>query len=196
MLTRGEALTRVTRAADAADAAVFTGNGLIPRALYALSDRAENFYMMGSMGLALPMAVGFSKLSGAVAFAVEGDGNTLMGLSAAPLAAAATGPLVHVVLDNGMYESTGGQGSPAPRFSFVKMAEACGYSTAVSVAEGDALSLALSAAVGGGHVGLVHVLVATDGGPPPPRVPFHPAEITERFIARFREDVSRQETAQ
>ncbi|GHJ37185.1 thiamine pyrophosphate-dependent enzyme [Streptomyces sp. TS71-3] len=183
MLTRDDALTRIARTAAACDAAVFIGNGLGPRALHAIADRDENFYMMGSMGLALPLAIGFSRRSGRTALAVEGDGNTLMGMSAMPLAPAARGPLVHIVLDNQVYESTGGQLSPAPGFSFVSLARACQYATAVSVTDPEAFSAALLEAAGARQPGFIHVRTAADPGPPPPRVPHHPADITARFTA-------------
>ncbi|MER5887196.1 thiamine pyrophosphate-dependent enzyme [Streptomyces sp. NPDC001941] len=186
MLDRDETLTAVARAADGAGAALFVGNGLNPRALYARADRDENFYMMGSMGLALPLALGFARRSGLPAFAVEGDGNALMGLSALPLAPLARGTLVHVVLDNGEYESTGGQPSPAPSFDFPAAARAARYATAVSVSAPDELQAALSAAAGARRPAFVHVRTAPDTGPKPPRVPYHPAEITTRFTARFR----------
>ncbi|MFI6107452.1 thiamine pyrophosphate-dependent enzyme [Streptomyces sp. NPDC051310] len=196
MLTRDEALARIARAAEAGKAAVFIGNGLNPRALYALKDRRENFYMMGSMGLALPLAIGFSRRAGSAAMAVEGDGNALMGLSGMALAPTARGTLVHVVLDNEVYESTGGQRTPAPGFSFVTAARAAGYATVVSVTDGGALSAALAEALGGRRTGFIHVRTAADSGPPPPRVPFHPAEITRRFTASFRtSDTGRNEVA-
>ncbi|MFF8288710.1 thiamine pyrophosphate-dependent enzyme [Streptomyces sp. NPDC016309] len=196
MLTRDDALARIARAAGAEDAAVFIGNGLNPRALYALEDRARNFYMMGSMGLALPLAIGFSRRSGIPALAVEGDGNALMGLSGTALAPAARGTLVHIVLDNEAYESTGGQRTPAPGFSFTTAARAAGYTTVVSVTDGDALSDALSGVIAGKRTGFIHVRTAVDSGPPPPRVPFHPAEITRRFTASLRtSDTVRNEVA-
>ncbi|MEU6332499.1 thiamine pyrophosphate-dependent enzyme [Streptomyces sp. NPDC047049] len=186
MLTRDDALARVARTAGVENAAVFVGNGLNPRALHAIADRDENFYMMGSMGLALPLAIGFSRRSGRTALAVEGDGNTLMGMSAMALAPAARGPLVHIVLDNQVYESTGGQRSPAPGFSFVGVARAARYATAVSVTDPEAFSEALSEAVGAMQPGFIHVRTAAHSGPPPPRVPYHPADITARFTARYR----------
>jgi thiamine pyrophosphate-dependent acetolactate synthase large subunit-like protein len=186
VLTRNEALTLIARTAELCGAAVFVGNGLIPRALRQLADREENFYMVGSMGLALPLAIGFSRHAGVPTIAVEGDGNALMGLSGMCLAPAAGRPLVHVVLDNQGYESTGGQASPAPGFAFTEVARAARYSMSVSVKDGPELARALDRATCGGHVCLIHVHTARDPGTPPPRVPFHPAEITERFTARFR----------
>ncbi|MFE9660192.1 thiamine pyrophosphate-dependent enzyme [Streptomyces sp. NPDC005955] len=187
MLTRDDVLARLACTAEREDAAVFIGNGLNPRALHAIADRDENFYMMGSMGLALPLAIGFSRWSGRTVLAVEGDGNTLMGASAMALAPTARGSLVHVVLDNQVYESTGGQSSPAPGFSFVGAARAAGYATAVSVTEDlDTFSEALSEAAGARQPGFVHVRTAANSGPPPPRVPYHPAEITTRFTTCYR----------
>lgn len=186
MLTRNQALACIARTAERCRAAVFVGNGFNARALRMLADREENFYMVGSMGLALPLAVGFSRLSGVPTIAVEGDGNALMGLSGMCIAPAAGKPLVHVVLDNQGYESTGGQRSPAPDFDFTQAARAANYSIAVSTVDAVELADALEQATSREHLCLIHVHTTRDHGDPPPRIPLHPAEITERFAARFR----------
>jgi sulfopyruvate decarboxylase subunit beta len=187
MLTRDEALRRLASAPGVDDAAIFIGNGLNPRALHALADRPENFYMVGSMGLALPLAIGFGRRSGVPAIAVEGDGNALMGLSALPLARVARPPLVHLILDNDGYESTGGQRSPAPGFPFGAVAKAVPYSMVVEVVDGAQLTRALRAALTARQVCLIHAHTTPERGDPPPRIPYHPAEITARFIRRFQE---------
>ena len=193
MLARDGALTLIAAAAARHRAAVFIGNGLAPRALRMIADRDRNFYMVGSMGLALPLAVGFCRLAQVPTIAVEGDGNALMGMSAMAIAPAAHRPLVHVVLDNQGYESTGGQRSPAPGFSFVDVARAAHYSMAVEVDDDAGLAAAVDEAITGRHVCLVHAHVARDDGvgdgEPPPRIPLHPAEITDRFRSGFRKAV-------
>ena len=79
--------------------------------LHAAGHRPQNFYMLGSMGLAVPIALG-----GAVAqperrfFALEGDGSLLMNLgSLATVATVAPPNLTIIVWDNGSYQITGQQ---------------------------------------------------------------------------------------
>ena len=73
--------------------------------------RQQNFYMLGSMGLAVPIALGV-----AIAqprrrvFALEGDGSILMQLgSLSTVAARGQKNLCIVIMDNGAYQITGGQ---------------------------------------------------------------------------------------
>ena len=73
--------------------------------------RPQNFYMLGSMGLAIPIALGVALAQpGRGIVALEGDGSLLMQLGCLTTVAA-LGPknLVIVVMDNGCYQITGGQ---------------------------------------------------------------------------------------
>ena len=91
--------------------AVIGGIGNANFDLWASGQRPQNFYMLGSMGLAIPIALGV-----AIAqperhvVALEGDGSLLMQLGClATVAMQAPKNLTMVVLDNGLYQITGGQ---------------------------------------------------------------------------------------
>ncbi len=73
--------------------------------------RPQNFYMLGSMGLAVPIAVGVALAQPQrKVFALEGDGSILMQLGAlATVASRAQKNLAIVIMDNGTYQITGGQ---------------------------------------------------------------------------------------
>lgn len=73
--------------------------------------RAQNFYMLGSMGLAVPIALGVAIAQPQrKVIALEGDGSILMQLgSLATVAARAQKNLCIVIMDNGAYQITGGQ---------------------------------------------------------------------------------------
>lgn len=186
MMGRDEVLTMVADAAARCAAAVFVGNGLNARALLAVSDSDRHFAMMGSMGLCPALAAGYSHVAGRPVFAVEGDGNALMGLSGWPVVpVAARAPFVHVVLNNDGYESTGRQRSPAPMVSFPGVARAAGYGAVFDVDEPGSLRRALAAAVAVAGTALVHVRTSWDDGPVPARVPYHPRAVTARFMAAF-----------
>jgi len=66
----------------------------------------------------------------------------------ATIGAYARGNFVHIVLDNGVHDSTGGQATVSPSVSFATVAAACGYSVA---AEGDELQC-LNDVLGGSDV--------------------------------------------
>ncbi len=104
--------------------------GFITRDLYNLNDRPGNFYLVGSMGMAAPVGLGVALAQpGKHVVVLDGDGSFAMNLSVLPMIAEHGPDLVHVVLDNGAHESTGGQrpvriGDPAA------LALAAGYPAA------------------------------------------------------------------
>src|SRR5690606_33765858 len=79
--------------------------------LWNAGHRPENFYMLGSMGLASAIAFGVAIAQpGRRVFAIEGDGSILMELgSLATIARRRPANLAIVVMDNGMYQITGRQ---------------------------------------------------------------------------------------
>jgi thiamine pyrophosphate-dependent acetolactate synthase large subunit-like protein len=91
--------------------AVIGGIGNTNFDLWASGQRPENFYMLGSMGLAVPIALGVALAQPARrVFALEGDGSLLMQLGAlATVAATKQKNLAIVVWDNGVYQITGAQ---------------------------------------------------------------------------------------
>jgi thiamine pyrophosphate-dependent acetolactate synthase large subunit-like protein len=98
------------------DEAVIGGIGYTNFDLWAASDqpggrRQPNFYMLGSMGLAVPIALGVALAQPRrKVIALEGDGSILMQLgSLATVAARAQKNLAIVIMDNGAYQITGGQ---------------------------------------------------------------------------------------
>lgn len=79
--------------------------------LAAAGPRPENFYMLGSMSLAVPIGLGVALAQPSrKVFVLEGDGSLLMNLGAlATVAAVAPHNLTVIVWDNGTYQITGGQ---------------------------------------------------------------------------------------
>src|SRR5262249_56308953 len=94
---------------------VIHANGYICRESFSLGDRPQNFYMIGSMGLASAIGLGLvlARPRGhAVVF--DGDGNLLMNLGIlAQVGARRPAKLVHCVFDNEVYGSTGNPASPS-----------------------------------------------------------------------------------
>lgn len=148
-------------------------------------ERGENFYMLGSMGLAAPIAFGV-----AIAqpkrrvFALEGDGSLLMQLGClSTIAAQKPANLTIVIWDNGIYQITGGQGTPAAaaRTDMVAIARASGIASAAwaaDEAEFDAL-VTKALTTDGPHV--IGVKIDNEPG----------RNQTDRDPIRFRETFSR-----
>jgi thiamine pyrophosphate-dependent acetolactate synthase large subunit-like protein len=93
------------------DEAVIGGIGYTNFDLWAAGRRPQNFYMLGSMGLAAPIALGVALAQPKrKVIALEGDGSILMQLgSLATIAGRRQKNLAVVIMDNGTYQITGGQ---------------------------------------------------------------------------------------
>ena len=91
--------------------AVIGGIGHTNFDLWASGQRPQNFYMLGSMGLAVPIAHGVALAQrNRQVFALEGDGSLLMQLgSLGTVAATAPKNLAIVIFDSGVYQITGSQ---------------------------------------------------------------------------------------
>jgi len=167
---------------------VVHANGYICRESFAVKDRIENFYMIGSMGLASAIGLGVALAAPrrpAVVF--DGDGNLLMNLGILPMVGGGPllgrgrpGNLTHVVFDNALYGSTGNQASPSRTVGLHRIARAAGYERAVAVAGADELHAAVAAALAGGGPSFILARV-TGEEQSVPRIPYPPEEIRDRF---------------
>jgi thiamine pyrophosphate-dependent acetolactate synthase large subunit-like protein len=110
--------------------AVVAGIGNTNFDLIAAGHRPQNFYMLGSMGLACPIALGVALAQpqrGVIA--LEGDGSILMMLgSLATIANAKPANLTIIIWDNGVYQITGKQATATGGLTdIVAMARAAGF---------------------------------------------------------------------
>jgi phosphonopyruvate decarboxylase len=122
---------------------VLATTGFCGRELFAIDDRPNQLYMVGSMGCVLPLALGVALARPALrVLALDGDGAALMRLGAFATAGAyAPRNLWHLLLDNGVHDSTGGQATVAPQVSFAGVAAACGYASAIEIDDLERLRL-------------------------------------------------------
>ena len=182
-MSRDDALRSIAMIAAKMDAVVFVGNGYNARALCALADSPRHFYMMGSMGACPTLAAGFALQAPMPVIAIEGDGNALMSLSGFPVVAyAAPRTFAHIVLDNGVFETTGCHRTLSPNVDFAALATATGYRSVYSVADEVSLVSALNGALEATGASFIHVRTGiVAGGDTHPRVPYHPREISQRF---------------
>ena len=112
---------------------VLASTGFCGRELYAIDDRPNQLYMVGSMGCVTPLALGLALARPDLhVVALDGDGAALMRMGAfATVGAYGPSNLTHLLLDNGAHESTGGQATVSPQVSFAEVAAACGYASAL-----------------------------------------------------------------
>jgi phosphonopyruvate decarboxylase len=125
-----QAIELVCRQLDSESLIVST-TGFISRELFRVRDRPQNFYMQGSLGHCSAVAAGLAiACPTRPVLALDGDGAVLMHMGILSTIGF-TGPpnLIHVVLDNESYTSTGGQLSTSRTSSLETAASACGYRT-------------------------------------------------------------------
>ena len=163
--------------------AVIGGIGNTNFDLWAAGQRPENFYMLGSMGLAFPIALGVALAQpGRRVIALEGDGSLLMQLGClATIAKLSPANLTLIVMDNGVYQITGAQPTPAAGVAdLVELARASGIAAADWAAdEADFERLVASALAA-----TVPTLIAAriDTQPAVGATERDPVQIRERFM--------------
>ena len=152
--------------------------------LYKLGDRARNFYMLGSFGLAPSIALGLALARQERVVAINGDGALLYSLGClATEGRYAPENLVHVVVDNGSHGATGYQPTATSvKTDVAAVAAGCGLdATTVRDLDGFRLAFAKALAAGGG----VLVVAKIDEMPPEPAPlpPMSGEAIRERFMS-------------
>jgi phosphonopyruvate decarboxylase len=157
-------------------------NGYICRESFAVGDRPQNFYMIGSMGLASAIGLGLSLARPPRATVVfDGDGNLLMNFGIlAMVGGLRPRRFVHVVFDNEVYGSTGNQMSPSRGVRLDRVAAAAGYRSSVAVTEASDVEGAVHQALSADGPHFVLAKVTTEEADVP-RIPYTPAEIRDRF---------------
>jgi len=192
-LSRTEALGAVLAAAPA-EAAVIATTGYTARELFALSDRPQQLYLTGSMGCAASVGLGVSWRRPGPVVVLDGDGAALMRLEAmVSIGARRPGRLLHVLLDNGVHDSTGGQPTQSARVDFPAVARAVGYSTALSVGDADELGAAVGAASVAPGPHFLHVRTRPGAPSGLGRISLDPAAVASRFARYLRSGTARSE---
>jgi phosphonopyruvate decarboxylase len=131
--SRHAALRQVVDHTPIGSTAVLASTGFCGRELYAIDDRPNQLYMVGSMGCVVPLALGLALARPDLrVLALDGDGAALMRMGAFATVGAYGPPnLQHLLLDNGAHDSTGGQATVSARVSFAEVAAACGYAASL-----------------------------------------------------------------
>jgi sulfopyruvate decarboxylase subunit beta len=181
-MRRAEAVEILMKAMD--DRPMVVCNGMIGREVFTYGDRPQNFYMIGSMGLALSIGLGVAVTNPDRPLVVlDGDGNVLMGAGVlASAGAMAPKGLLHIVLDNETYGSTGDQRTITETVRLEDVARASGYTWAERV-EPEAFEAALPAFLARQGPAMLLVKVEKGNLPGIARVSHTPPEIVARFSA-------------
>ena len=155
--------------------------------LWAAGQRPENFYMLGSMGLAVPIGLGVALAQPRRGvFVLEGDGSLLMQLgSLGTVAAVAPKNLAIVLFDNAMYQITGSQKTlTAAGVDLVAMAKGAGLAKSEWARDERHFETLVDAALQGDGPWLIGARI--DGDKPAGVTERDPARIRQRFMEGIR----------
>ncbi len=190
--SRQQMLAAVQTALQPKDVVLAT-TGYTGRELYALADRSEQLYLVGAMGCVSSVALGLALARPDLRVIVlDGDGAMLMRLGAlATIGFMAPSNLLHILLDNGLHESTGGQSTVSRSVHLGAIAQACGYAQCHVLND----SAALAELVRQPTTQLTFIRALTAAGVPAglPRPTLKPVSVTERlrhYITTFNQDVA------
>jgi len=169
------------------DSPIISANGFISRDLFNVKDKKSNFYMIGSMGLASSIGLGVAlKKPKKKIYVFDGDGNILMNLgSLATIGKNQPKNLIHLVFDNSIHESTGGQPTGTNTIKIEKIAKACNYQHVFNVSTKTGISNVFTKIkkISGPILILIKIEKGTSIGE---RISRTPKNIKEEFTKKLR----------
>jgi phosphonopyruvate decarboxylase len=169
------------QAAAPANAVIVATTGYTGRELFACADKPNQIYMVGSMGCAVSLGLGIALAQPErPVIVVDGDGSALMRLGAQSIVGyEAPDNLTHVLLDNAIHESTGGQATVSRSVNFPAIAAASGYASIQSESDPAEVGKLVAGPCKGPRFLHVPTLPGVPEGLPRPNVP--PIEVAARF---------------
>ncbi len=188
--TRAAVLQRFLELTDDQTAVIAT-TGKCGRELFTLADRVQHLYQAGSMGGASGMALGVALNTDKRVVVLDGDGAALMKLGTfATIGAYRPRNLIHVLLDNGVHDSTGGQATVSASVDFAGVAVACGYPFAASCASLEGFEAAWREATAIDGPSLIHLRIMPGSMATLGRPTVKPHEVARRFEAFLAQDAA------
>jgi len=183
-LGRGDVLRAIVDATPEDESVVIATTGYTGRELFSISDRPNQLYMVGSMGCASSFGLGLSlAVPGKRVVIIDGDGAALMRMGNIATAGAYAGRnFHHLLLDNGVHESTGGQATVSGAVSFAGVARSCGYRHAASGMSVEQLDGFLSGREG---PSLLHLKICRGVSKALPRPDLSPSQVRSRLMAHL-----------
>ncbi len=166
---------------DIEDELIICNIGFPSRELYEINDRSENFYMIGSMGLASSIGLGLALAKPHKhVVVIDGDGSLLMNMgSLVTVFAQNPDNLTWIVIDNGAYGSTGNQDTYAQLVDFVDIAKSVGFKNAYNYEDVNLKDIFYSENAS-------FIVYKTDAGnSKAPIIDLDPITIKERFMSSF-----------
>lgn len=132
LASRREVLEKIIHLTPESNTVLIATTGYTGRELFAIADRVNHLYMVGSMGCASSLGLGLALARPDLhVVVIDGDGAALMRMgNFATIGTYAGSNLTHLLLDNEAHDSTGAQATVAGNVRFADIAAACGYAVA------------------------------------------------------------------
>ena len=179
--TRHDVLQQLVACTPAEETVLIASTGFNGRELYAIEDRPNQLYMVGSMGCAASLGLGLSLVRpDKKVVVIDGDGAALMRMgNIATVGAYGGDNFYHLLLDNRVHESTGGQATVSTTVDFQKIAAACDYKELIHLA---ADSQGIETFLQAKAPAFMHVTTVRGVPDDLPRPSVKPAEVARRLM--------------
>ncbi|SEA64990.1 phosphonopyruvate decarboxylase [Desulfuromusa kysingii] len=175
-------------ATKADDTVILATTGKTGRELYEVEDSQNNLYMVGSMGSISSIGLGIALNSNMKTIAVDGDGALLMRMgNLATNAYYSPANLLHVLIDNNMHDSTGGQFTVSSNVDFVQIAASTGYENSIYVHSLDELKKTIIGWYRNPVLTFIYIKVRNGTKENLGRPKIKPYEVKERLMEFIRE---------
>ncbi len=190
-MQRADAIKSVIEQLD--DELVISNIGVPSKELFQIKDRPQNFYMLGSMGMATPIGCGLAlalekNKDNRKVVVIDGDGSMLMNLGElVTIYAQQPKNLIIVLIDNEAYGSTGSQETYTSQVNLSKIADSIGYSDVHTFdRKNDESDIDISKFLEKDGPIFLHIKV-NPGNTKAPVIKLTPSKIKNRFMKQIRE---------
>ena len=145
---------------------VISSTGYNSRELMYLRDKykiknSSDFYMVGGMGHAASVALGYSLASKKKIVCIDGDGSLLMHLGSIKTAGSFAGKnFKYIVLNNNSHDSVGGQNTYANDIDFEKLSKSLGFKNFYSIENEKNLKMTIQKFLKGNTLNFLEVKVS------------------------------------
>jgi len=180
---RTEALKCISDLTDK-DTVLLATTGKTGRELFEVEDKPNNLYMVGSMGCISSLGLGLALARpDKKVIVIDGDGSALMRMgSFATNAYYQPRNLLHILLDNNVHDSTGGQATVSHIVDFAEFAASVSYPAALKVNSIKELQETVKKWKESGDLTFVHLQIAQGSPPELGRPTVKPYEVKERLL--------------
>ena len=187
LIRRDQAIKTISKYKDK-NTIIAATTGKTGRELFEINDVSNNFYMTGSMGCISSFTLGIANSSDKNVIAIDGDGSLLMRLgNLSTIGFYSPKNLLHILLDNGSHDSTGGQFTTASKTNFNTIAKGCNYNNCLKIKSIKELDKAIENWLKNPILTFIYLSIRKGSMKDLGRPTLTPDEMSKRFKKNFNE---------